>query len=153
MGHAVSEETRKKLSRPRKGHEGHAVSEETRKKLSEANKSYFSNPENRKKSMGKNGSNWQGGITPESAKIRHGVEYRLWREAVFARDNWTCQKCGQNGKNLHAHHIYNFSKVIELRTSIENGITLCKKCHKAFHDKYGYKNNTREQLEEFLSNK
>lgn len=55
---------------------------------------------------------------------------RLWREAVFARDNWTCQKCKIMGGELNPHHIKNFAECPELRTSIENGITLCEKCLK-----------------------
>jgi len=97
--------------------------------------------------------NWKGGITPKNKKIRNSIEYRLWRESVFARDNWTCQKTGIQGGLLHAHHINNFSEIIELRTSIGNGITLSKKSHKKFHEKYGKKDNTREQLLEFLENK
>ena len=34
----------------------------------------------------------------------------------------------------------------------DNGITLSKKAHKEFHAKYGKTNNTKEQLQEFLSN-
>jgi len=37
------------------------------------------------------------------------------------------------------------------RTSIDNGITLSKEVHKEFHKRYGIKNNTREQLEEFIN--
>jgi len=104
---------------------------------------------------GEKGNNWQGGKSTENHRIRDGVEMRLWREAVFARDNWTCQKCnGRNGNGktiyLHSHHIHNFAEVIELRTSIENGITFCKECHRQFHKEYKWKNNTREQLEKFL---
>ncbi|MCI4463678.1 MAG: HNH endonuclease [Caldisericum sp.] len=99
---------------------------------------------------GENNWRWKGGITPENLQIRHSLEMRLWRKAVFERDNFTCQKCGQKGGDLEAHHINNFADFPELRFAIDNGITLCKYCHKEFHKKYGFTNNTKEQLEEFL---
>ena len=78
---------------------------------------------------------WKGGITPQNRVIRNGIEYRLWREAVFARDNWTCQHCGKrDGGELHPHHIKSFSKFPELRFVINNGITFCKKCHRKKHN-------------------
>ena len=62
------------------------------------------------------------------------VEYRLWREAVYARDNWTCQECGsRNGIYLHAHHIKSFAKFPELRFALDNGVILCKVCHRKVH--------------------
>ena len=101
---------------------------------------------------GKNNYNWKNGITPENDKIRHSIEMRLWREAVFARDNWTCQKCNKIGGKLQAHHIFNFAEHSDIRFAIDNGITLCKKCHIEFHKKYGKKNNTIGQLVEFRRN-
>ena len=97
--------------------------------------------------------NWKGGVTPESTKIRNSIEFSLWRESVFARDNWTCQKSKIKGCKLHAHHIKNFSQHPELRFAIDNGITLSKDEHYKFHKIYGKQNNTQEQLDEFLSMK
>lgn len=101
---------------------------------------------------GEKSGNWKGGITPINKTIRNSIDFRLWREAVFARDNWTCQKTGIRGGRLHAHHIKNFAKYPELRFAIDNGITFSKETHREFHKKYGIKNNNDEQLEEFLNN-
>ena len=64
-----------------------------------------------------------------------GIKYRLWREAVFTRDNYTCQDCGIRGGNLHPHHIKEFAKFPKLRFTVANGKTLCSKCHSKFHKK------------------
>jgi len=142
FGKHFSDEVKRKMSERRKGispwNKGKKLSEEHRRKLSEALR-------------GEKCHLWKGGITLEDYKIRTGIEMRLWRESVFARDSWTCQKCGDNkGRNLNAHHIHNFSTYVESRTSIGNGITFCDKCHKEFHKIYDIKNNTKEQLKEFL---
>ncbi len=100
---------------------------------------------------GKRNHAWQGGITPLRLKIRSGIEWQLWKEKVFQRDNFTCKKCGQYGGKLSAHHIEDFAHNIELRFGIENGITFCRNCHKEFHGIYGNKKgNNLEQLVEFL---
>lgn len=84
---------------------------------------------------------------------RNYNDYRNWRKQVYERDNYTCQSCFDNkGGNLVAHHILNYSSNKHLRTEIHNGITLCKSCHTSFHNYYGYRNNTKEQLQEFLNN-
>jgi len=95
--------------------------------------------------------NWKGGITEENHKIRTSLEIQLWRISVFTRDNFICQKYKTKGGKLCAHHINNFSEKKEIRFAIDNGITLSEKAHKEFHKIYGIKNNTREQLEEFLT--
>lgn len=84
--------------------------------------------EHRLKLSGENANNWQGGISSKNEIERKKVEYRLWRIAVFTRDNYTCQKCGKKG-DMHAHHIKSFSQYSELRYAIDNGQTLCTTCH------------------------
>ena len=79
---------------------------------------------------GENTSNWKGGDRSEG---RYSVEYKVWRNNVFIRDNHTCKKCNVRGGILHAHHIYSYSKHESLRLSLSNGITLCEKCHNIFH--------------------
>lgn len=81
---------------------------------------------------------WRGGLTSKNHKIRHNIELKLWRTSVFERDNYTCQNCKIRGGRLEAHHIKSFAKFLELRTSIENGMTLCRECHK-LTDNYGNK--------------
>jgi hypothetical protein len=109
----------------------------------------------RVKSLPKGSSHhwWKGGKTVGTIKERGSLEMKLWKKACMERDNFTCQKTGVRGGKLEVHHINNFADFSELRTSIENGITLSKESHKEFHKIYGMKNNTREQLEEFLGRK
>jgi len=125
---------------------GKINSEEHRRKISIANKG-------RKCDWvkGEKNWNWKGGVTPENKKIWQSIEMRLWRESVFSRDNWTCQKCKIKGGKLHPHHIQNFAEKIELRSAIDNGVTLCVFCHKEFHHIYGNRKNNIEQLLEYLS--
>jgi predicted restriction endonuclease len=66
-------------------------------------------------------------------EIRRSTEYKQWRSAVFERDNYTCQRCGSRGVKINAHHIKPFATFPELRTDVDNGITLCTACHKAVH--------------------
>ena len=84
---------------------------------------------------GKESHFWKGGITPKNYKIRNSTEMKLWRTAIFERDNYTCVWCGSKsgiGKQvyLQADHIKPFADYPELRIAIDNGRTLCKPCHK-----------------------
>lgn len=65
--------------------------------------------------------------------IRRSTEYKEWRRAVFERDNYTCQLCGAHGVRLNAHHKMQFAYHPDLRTNLDNGITLCESCHKKVH--------------------
>ena len=54
-----------------------------------------------------------------------------WAKTIFKRDNYTCALCNQKGGDLEAHHIKRWADYPKLRFELENGITLCKKCHLA----------------------
>ena len=81
--------------------------------------------------------NWQGGITPALHLIRHSPEYNDWRKAVYRRDRWTCQVCGEKQRHPIAHHIFDFRSYPDLRFDISNGQTLCRACHKWVHSSIG----------------
>lgn len=81
---------------------------------------------------------WKGGLTDKNRLLRTGLETRLWREAIFKRDNWTCVDCKVRGGKLEADHIKPWSLFPELRFAIDNGRTLCKPCHRKT-DTFGYK--------------
>jgi hypothetical protein len=142
-GRRYSEESKRKKSASLMGHD---VSEETRRRISEANRG--------KERIGSKGSlnpAWKGGITPENIRLRNSLDGKAWKRACLERDSFTCQKTGQHGGDLEVHHINNFADFPELRLAIDNGITISKEAHKLFHQKYGRRNNTKEQLEEFLN--
>jgi 5-methylcytosine-specific restriction endonuclease McrA len=105
-------------------------SEEYKKKLSLIKKGV--KPKNFGISFGLKGelnNKWKGGVTTENEKIRKSKEYIFWRISVFERDNFTCMDCGVRSRNIQAHHIKCFADYPESRMDIDNGITLCKKCH------------------------
>ena len=122
-------------------------SEEVRKKISEGLKRVGHRPPH---ISGDKHYKWNGGITPDNFKIRNSIQMKVWRQAVFSRDCWTCQKCESKGVELAAHHIESFHSHPELRFAIDNGIALCKGCHMNFHNRFGRKFNNRAQLDQFL---
>ncbi len=68
--------------------------------------------------------------TSEEVKL----QYLEWKRAVLDRDQQKCMMpgCSCNSKStLQAHHIIKWSADKSLRFVIDNGITLCKKSHKA----------------------
>jgi hypothetical protein len=70
------------------------------------------------------------GKSSVNIRIRKSKDYIIWRTAVFVRDNYTCKNCNRKGGYLCAHHIKPFALYPELRFAIDNGLTLCERCHK-----------------------
>jgi 5-methylcytosine-specific restriction endonuclease McrA len=86
---------------------------------------------------------WKGGKIKENTLLRSRSKTKRWRNLVFSRDGYTCQICGLksgNGKTvwIEAHHIKSWAKYPQLRWDVDNGITLCRECHKKT-DNYGGK--------------
>ena len=70
----------------------------------------------------------------ENARRKNrGGPHRIWVSAVINRDLATCQKCGVKDVEMHAHHIKSYKDHPELRFDVDNGITLCFKCHWLVH--------------------
>jgi hypothetical protein len=103
------------------------------------------------KVRGKNSWNWKDGITPIRIIIWKCFKSVTWRLSIYERDKFLCQMpdCDKTERFLNAHHIKEFSKILKennIKTlegaenckelwDINNGITLCKKCHQKIRGK------------------
>jgi hypothetical protein len=72
--------------------------------------------------------NWKGGIERHRPK-----EVIKWRHSVLTRDEFTCQICGFKHIHVEAHHLNSYANQPNLRLNIDNGVTLCRGCHKELH--------------------
>lgn len=131
---AISEKAKQRVG-DRNPFYGKVHSRETRQRISQANQGRLRGP---------NGPNWQGGKTALGLLIRNSERSVAWRKAVFERDHFTCQMCGQVGGSLHADHIRPFAVLLSeynikslgdayacaAMWDLSNGRTLCVPCHK-----------------------
>ena len=150
-GRVVSEKKKEKTRLRMLGNQytlGYKYSDEHRQKLSEIHKGCSFTTEHRRNlsiaNKGEKAWNWKGGVNSINKQIHHSVDYKLWRESVFERDNWTCQKCGTVGGKLHPHHIKGFAEYPDMRFVVSNGITLCVQCHAQEHPTLGFFINARQ---------
>lgn len=83
----------------------------------------------------------KGKSKPEGVNYQKGPRYNLatLREAVFYRDNYTCQVCGRkiaDGVILHMHHMFYWKG--RHGYQLDELVTACEKCHTpANHQKGG----------------
>lgn len=62
-----------------------------------------------------------------------------FRQLVLKRDDYMCQRClaTTEDEELHVHHIDGATQHPFVSNDLENGITLCKPCHKWVHSQKG----------------
>jgi len=125
-------------------------SAESNKKRSKSHKKWCAENPGRvaarsKKTRGEFHYNWKGGSSRLNTAIRRLTEHRKWMDAVKARDK-KCVGCGEIN-NLESHHLIGLSilisrykiknrsdaRAIPQLWDINNGITLCGKCHAEKH--------------------
>jgi hypothetical protein len=113
-----------------------------------------------KLSMSQTGEKEFNGFKREIRKrIMRMREYLEWRSAVFKRDNYHCQNCGEKGY-IEAHHIIPFKEIIKkfgIKTieqaikckelwDVGNGITFCRDCHILLDENVGKREKSNRQL-------
>ena len=69
----------------------------------------------------------------KSDTINNRFNQSVWSNLVKERDNHTCQKCGTSDGVMIAHHIDPVVNNPIESLDLDNGITLCKTCHKEVH--------------------
>lgn len=99
---------------------GRRHSDASRNKISKARMGKYTGMDN---------PNWHGGKKHSNQNKRLSLEYKKWRREIKLRDK-KCLECGSTEK-LHAHHIVPVrdTEDINLLIDMNNGVTLCKKCH------------------------
>ena len=152
-GGTIPQEVKDKIATANKGKPSHLkgtkLSEEHKKKISASGRGRIGT------NRGEKHPRWKGGITSTIMQIRGCLAYREWRQDCFIRDGFICQECGHRGSGLEVHHIKSFSDLIkEVKEylplfdlydaamiysplwDIDNGITLCKECHRGINNIY-----------------
>ena len=76
-------------------------------------------------------------MTSMRRDYNNDIVYKRFRQTVLKRDKFTCQMCEAKGKRarLQVHHIYKWASASSLRYDEQNGITLCRTCHKSITGK------------------
>lgn len=83
-------------------------------------------------------------------RARHSARFTRWRMSVFRRDRFRCQVCGQQGGTLNPHHIRMWARYPKLRFVVDNGITLCVRCHEKT---FGHEEEMASRFEKIIKRK
>jgi hypothetical protein len=145
-----SEETKKRIRETLQGRPQGPHSEETKSKIGDANRGRPRTSEQREhpstKNLGKRHSDetrgkmsaTRRGVDPGEAEVsnaRSSLRYEEWKQSCLHRDGHKCVDCG-SVEILYVHHIVKYDAVWEnnpLNVDIDNGVTVCSKCHVRRH--------------------
>ena len=107
---------------------GCKLSQETKDKIAQKLKGRF---------RGDLNPQWKKDATHHWRKTLYArFEYKEWRKQVFARDNYTCRACLKHSNgDIQAHHILPVEDYPMFVLAPNNGITLCKRCHRSVKGK------------------
>lgn len=105
----------------------------------------------RPNAQGSKNRNWKGGITGWR-KLARGRLNEHFVRPVMQRDNFTCQWCNSKKNIVVHHHIRSFMEIVNIvrqkinevnvesfvneivnEHKLNDGITICKKCHDNYH--------------------
>jgi hypothetical protein len=79
--------------------------------------------------------NWKGGISKARDVLKASPEYKAWAATVYRLDRFMCQLCDTKCKKPDAHHIKPVRDFPHLVFDLENGVTLCRTCHRRTYGK------------------
>lgn len=144
------------------GKTGSKQSQAMKQKVSDANRKYWADhPEELAargaQLRGENHYKWKGGASKLNTAIRQMTENRKWMDAVKDRDGHRCVRCASVDQ-LESHHKTELADLIErhaIKSSadarrcldlwdLDNGETLCRKCHYAEHGRTINADNTED---------
>lgn len=85
----------------------------------------------------------QGNKRRGTGQDRASFKSQQFRQEVLTRDKSACRECGisqsdeleKTGLPLEAHHIKDWENFPELRYVVDNGLTLCRCCHRRLEEK------------------
>lgn len=79
-------------------------------------------------------------------------EYAKYKRDVLCIWDNKCAKCGVSGakERLTIHHLNSFYKYPDLKLHSDNGMPLCLEHHKEFHETYGFKDFSEEDIWDYL---
>ncbi|MBD1918954.1 MULTISPECIES: FAD-dependent thymidylate synthase [Cyanophyceae] len=77
---------------------------------------------------------WKGGTSTERELI--GAWTRQTAPQVHTKFNYICQRCGEQGGNLHAHHLVPVFADKSLAYEFNNLVSVCQPCHEHLHQNH-----------------